>query len=110
MRNNLIEPCTTFFAIGLIVGLANTVGCRSTTPAPWPYVGVYSGYYSRGRELSFFQPQGSSERWWLSNYEKIEATQAAQNSEIYLVVQGSITPKGRYGHLGAYDRELRVSQ
>ena len=31
-------------------------------------------------------------------------------SPVYLVVRGSLTPEGSYGHLGSYRRELLVTE
>ena len=96
--------------IGLLGGLAILCGCKST-PESFPFDGVYSGYYSRGFEVSSFRPQGSTERWSLSSNKTLEPIMRATDggAEIYLVVRGTITPKGSYGHLGGNNRELYVS-
>ena len=68
----------------------------------------YSGYYyMNGFEVSLFRPVNSHERWWLAGTGTIICPLPA-NSYIYLEVVGELSFKGRYGHNGLYDRQLRT--
>ena len=97
------------FGIALVLVAAILCSCKSTPlPQPFPYEGVYSGYYVWGFEVSAFYPQGARERWWLVRHGKIDLHEL-NGSEVYLAVRGTLTPKGKYGHLGGYDRELYVT-
>jgi hypothetical protein len=64
---------------------------------------VFSGYYAKRFERSDFRPAGSKEVWWLTHD---AATKGLLDGCVYVVVRGTLSPKGRYGHLGAYDREI----
>jgi hypothetical protein len=87
--------------------------------APWPRSGVFVGYYIHGFEKSDFKPAGTTEHWWLSGNIKSVADlfiasskdqSPTTKSAVYLVVRGSLSREGQYGHLGAYKRELLVSE
>jgi hypothetical protein len=87
--------------------------------APWPTKGVFAGYYYHGFEKSDFKPNGTTDVWWLSgNISSVvnlfiapSRNELPQVKEpVYLVVRGSLTPGGGYGHLNAYKRELSVTE
>lgn len=94
-----------FVAVSVLV----LSGCEST--APWPESGVYAGYYHRwDREVSDFKPAGTTERWWLSATGAQAEAIRAKGVPLYLVVRGSLSKVGHYGHFGRYSREIVVTE
>ena len=72
---------------------------------------VYSGRYTRAFEVSWFQPDGSKEIWWASGaLPTAEATEPRNDQVFHLVARGTLSPKGRYGHLDGHERELVVKE
>ena len=82
---------------------------------------TYKGTFSTNFEMSAFVPDGSNERWWLKENDDnpvlpIPPEPAAQRvyffagSQTYLVVEGKVTRKGKFGHLGKYDREFTITR
>jgi hypothetical protein len=94
-----------FFAAVLAVLVIS--GCGRE--APWPSAGVFTGYYSKAFEQSDFRPTGSKEIWWLT-IDQAMKDPAPVGRCIYLVVRGTLTPRGSYGHLGKYDRQLSAQE
>ncbi len=74
------------------------------------------GYVSFGFEDSSFYPCNSSERWWLNEPsslgidERYDAIASNPYEHVYARLRGSRSPRGKYGHLGAYQREFTVSE
>ncbi|HEV2129662.1 MAG TPA: hypothetical protein VGR27_01080 [Longimicrobiaceae bacterium] len=84
-------------------------GCASVTSGRPE---LFRGFYEHGFEVESFRLCGSQERWWVVrgyelNRRYRELTQA-QYERVYAEVRGYAGPAGRYGHLGAYARELTV--
>ncbi|MCC7077191.1 MAG: hypothetical protein IT198_08710 [Acidimicrobiia bacterium] len=76
---------------------------------------VYTGHYSTGFEVSAFVECGSDEQWWVvGSAELTEEVEAAADSPpyepVYLRVRGTLSEPGTYGHLGAYQRQLTVTE
>jgi hypothetical protein len=66
-----------------------------------------------GFEVSSFQPAGSDERWWVSRGKLDEAAMAQLNSRargapLTVEFRGVTSDRGRYGHMGLYQREFVV--
>jgi len=109
-------------AIAIIVLAATATVFRRFTyeqRSPWPTNGVFVGYYWRGFEVSDFKPLGTRERWWLtgniapvaSGFISPSATDRRKfRNGVYLVVRGTLSPEGSYGHLSHYSRELVVQE
>jgi hypothetical protein len=74
----------------------------------------FAGYYSQGFEADAFRPCGSEERWWVTEGTELRARYAALSpepyEEVYVEVRGHAGPTGKYGHLGAYTRELATRE
>jgi hypothetical protein len=74
----------------------------------------FAGHYSQGFEVDAFRPCGSEERWWVTEGTELRSRYAAlspkQYEEVYVEIRGHAGPSGRYGHLGAYTRELAVGE
>lgn len=79
----------------------------------------FKGTYTFGLEQSDFRPEGSAEKWWLNGNIGELRTRFAEASKdvppelsgpVTVVVDGRLSPVGEHGHLGLYQRELRVDQ
>jgi hypothetical protein len=78
----------------------------------------YSGVWDWHFETSAFTPDGGEGPYWLSGdgavWDRLNApfneTGAGPWGRAHLIVEGTLSPPGRYGHLGAYTRELRVTR
>lgn len=84
---------------------------------------TFEGHYVTGLETSAFTPCDSAyadERWWITadsaawaTLQRGAGTTAPETGEFrrsYLKVRGGLSDTGSYGHLGAYDRRLRVTE
>jgi hypothetical protein len=76
---------------------------------------VVSGIYSWGFEVSDFQPCGLDEKWWVVGLEpELSSRYRDITSEayepVYAQLKGNKSELGRYGHLGAYDRQFEVHE
>ena len=99
------------FLVGLL-GLA--LSACASTPAPQRYSGVWDWHF----ETSSFTTDDGQGPWWLhaegEAWERINAPFAASGAGPWgrarLVVEGELSGPGRYGHLGAYQREFRVTR
>jgi hypothetical protein len=77
---------------------------------------AYSGYFAYGFELSYLLPEGKKEKWWLSGATPCPEIQTQfppsgpDTPILFVVVRGSLSGKGTYGHLGKYSRELMATE
>lgn len=81
---------------------------------------VFAGRYESGFETSAFHPCGSEEQWWVTAdsaaWARLHEPPARVDSVGYLEavafvrLRGRRSPPGEYGHVGAYDRELTVTE
>ena len=78
-----------------------------------------TGHMVIGFEIASFVPCGletSGEEYWLSAdpgvelYDAYHAAVGEDYTPAYIHVTGRLSPPGEYGHLGAYTRELTVSE
>jgi hypothetical protein len=74
---------------------------------------IYRGVCTKRWEVSRFQPCGSREEWWITGHvdriiTALTTPDGFTGGTLYVEVQGSVSSPGRYGHLGAYRRELTV--
>jgi hypothetical protein len=84
---------------------------REKDTARWPKTGVFSGYYRHQFEISDFRPAGTSERWWMKGAGNfVLGAMCGMSDPCYLVARGELSGQGSHGHLGAYNRELRVTE
>lgn len=93
----------------LALGLA---GCVPAVTGPGGERQV--GHYSHGFEVDSFVPCGSEERWWVGGGADIQsrynAIAPAPYRPVYVELVGRVGPEGRFGHMGAYLRELEVAE
>ena len=75
---------------------------------------VLAGHYSQGFEVDAFRPCGSEESWWVTQGAELrsryQALSPRQYQEVYVELRGDAGPRGQYGHLGAYTRELAARE
>lgn len=76
---------------------------------------VYAGHYSTGFEVSAFTECGSGEAWWVRGTADLQVQAKAANDgaayePVFVRVRGTLSEPGTYGHLGAYPRELTVTE
>lgn len=96
----------------------------AAAPAPGAQEAVFEGRYTSGFEVSAFEPCGerwAGESWWVMADSAAWAGLRAALDEtregrgpgdyvtVFVRVRGAVTDTGRYGHVGAYDRRLRVT-
>lgn len=99
-------------SVGALAVLSGIGYFAFRTSQLWPR--EYAGHFSMGFETSAFTPCAPGERWWVSGVSKDmseryrAASQGQDYQAVYLRVRGRVSAAGRYGHLGAYDRELQV--
>jgi hypothetical protein len=98
----------------LLVVLFGLAACV-TTPAQQAQ--RYSGTLYWSFETSAFRTDDGQGPYWLSSetvWPQVVAPlqQAGRGpyGRVHLVVEGDLSPPGRYGHLGAYSNELRVTR
>jgi hypothetical protein len=87
-------------------------GCSQSVS--WPTSGVYLGYYNFGFETSRFSPTNSHEQWWLSGKDPCPAleheVERGVTPALYIEVRATLSPTGKYGHMGQFSRELTVKE
>lgn len=79
---------------------------------------TYSGLYRQGFEQSDFFPDTGGGPWWFTYegdlWSQIEPFARGQGrgvaAVVRLEVEGEVSAPGRYGHVGAYERELIASR
>jgi hypothetical protein len=100
------------FLAGLL-GLA-LAACASAPSGPQRYSGTWEWHF----ETSAFTTDDGQGPWWLhaegSTWDQINAPLTRSGGgpwgRVHLVVEGELSAPGRYGHMGAYERELRVTR
>lgn len=104
MRRNILSA---------VLGLA-LAACATVAGEPQRYSGTWDWHF----ETSSFTTDGGEGPYWLVGegevWSELNAPfqQAGRGpwGRAHLVVEGELSPPGRYGHLGAYERELRVTR
>lgn len=82
-------------------------------PAEEPGSSWIRGRYLAAFEVSSFQPEGSTERWWTSFDERLgnearELVESARGTPVEVELAGKVSDPGEYGHMGFYNREFTV--
>lgn len=73
----------------------------------------YSGFYVRSFEVSSFHPCSSEEQWYAIGEPLTSAylnCGVRYGDSAYVVLYGTVSPPGSYGHLGGWDRKFYVSE
>ena len=84
---------------------------------PSPVMGQYSGCLFLGFEARAFVPEEAPESvWWFQGNvdgERLDwnrnARRTPRGKGVFVVVRGSVSPEGHYGHLDSYTRQITVS-
>ena len=73
---------------------------------------LWRGYVSFGFETSEFRPCGSREKWWVLSTKDLSQRYGKLSPKmygsVYVRMKGTPTVMGKYGHLGAYQRQFAV--
>jgi hypothetical protein len=82
-----------------------------------PHTERYSGTWDWHFETSAFTTDDARGPWWLhaegAQWEQINAPLSEAASpwgRVHLIVEGELSKPGRYGHLGDYERQFRVTR
>ena len=104
-----------------------SLACQTLILTPGPTTGEFEGYYASGFEVSSFVPCGMTEAasygigYWLNGTKEfydqyhalVQSSEFEQNTgylSVYVRFKGELSPAGSYGHLGAYEREVTVTE
>ncbi|MCB9135288.1 MAG: hypothetical protein H6636_07665 [Anaerolineales bacterium] len=116
----------TFNALFLPFFLA-ALACQLLSPNSGSTKGEFEGTYSNGFEVSAFVPcegvspgPGQVSAYWLTGtqdfydqyYALVQSSGFDQGTgylSVYVRFKGELSPSGSYGHLGAYAREVTVT-
>ena len=86
-------------------------GCREASGAEEV---VMSGRLSLGFETTSFRRCRSAENWLPimtpEMHARYDSLAGAMYVPVFARIRGTVGPRGRYGHMGANDRELRVAE
>jgi len=111
----------------LILLFLASLACQTLLPGSGTKTGEFEGYYASGFEVSSFVPCGIAENasygngYWLTGttefydqyYALIQSSGFDQSTgylSVYVRFKGELSPPGHYGHLGAYEREVTVTE
>jgi hypothetical protein len=81
--------------------------------------GAVRCFYSWGFEVEAFQPCGSKEGWWVVSMNpeagrtlsrRYREATSGPYQRVYAELKGTPSTKGRFGHMGAYDREFALEE
>jgi hypothetical protein len=119
MKRLLYLPLTLLFL--------TTLACQAILPDSRVNSGEFEGFYTSGFEVASFIPgemigdpnQGVG--YWVNGtpelYEQYTALVQSRGSDpisgyipVYVRFKGELSPPGNYGHLGAYEREVTVTE
>lgn len=97
-----------FLVLGSSVSLVLYTACDEL------FVDEYEGHYTVGFEVSSFVPCGSKEAWWVTGsstlVECVGEIDYYNLSTVFARVKGKESKKGKYGHLGGYEREFDLKE
>lgn len=108
-----------------VLALAGAAAALAPAARTGPQEAVFEGRYTSGFEVSTLEPCGerwAGETWWVMADSAAWAGLGASLDEaragrgpgdyvtVFVRVRGAVTDTGQYGHVGAYDRRLRVTE
>jgi hypothetical protein len=101
----------------LLAGLAG-LGLAACVSKSAPASNVYSGELDWHFETSSFVTNDGRGPWWLSAdgavwsdvVAPIQRGGGGPWGQVRLTVEAELSAPGRYGHMGAYEREIRVTR
>ncbi len=85
------------------------IGVDTTISVPVPAVptGRYSGHFEFDFEKQVFRPCGQREEWWA--WGMPADLQKSWGQRTFVTVEGELSGRGKYGHMGRYPRQIRVT-
>lgn len=87
--------------------------CASARKAPYESRPL-RGIFRHGWELQSFRPCGSREDWWVADAADLrpraERAGLDPDGPLLVEVRASVSPPGRFGHLGGYVRQIGVNE
>lgn len=95
----------------LILALPLLAACPRWGTEPEQQPVEHRGYYEAGFERDAFLPCGNDESWWVEGSGELYRRHrelAREYEPVMAVVTGRVSARGSHGHLGAYERVLRV--
>ena len=100
------------FLVSLLCGALGACASAAETPRQ------FSGTWDWSFETSAFRTDEGAGPYWLSAEGQtwsqivapIESAGAGPWGRLHLVVEADLSAPGRYGHMGAYEREIRVTR
>lgn len=95
-------------------GCASHVGAEQVAPVASPDPAVaperFSGFYEAGWEKQVFRPCGLQEEWWSWSTDQIIEEDQRGWGQVFVVLEGQVSPPGSFGHLGQYPRQIVITQ
>jgi hypothetical protein len=96
----------------VVVALLTPAACGDPFALP---DGSFHGHYTFAFEASAFRPCGADASWWVSGdldpvFAFFGPLPPGEAARAFVRWHGELSGKGRYGHLGAYERELTVTE
>jgi hypothetical protein len=93
-----------------LITIAACASARNAAYEPRPLRGIYR----HGWEVQSFRPSGSRENWWVANgadlRPRAERAGLDPDGPLLLELRASVSPPGRFGHLGGYSRQIGVEE
>ncbi len=75
---------------------------------------IHKGYYWREMEQIAFVPLCKNVKWWISWDLKSDREFGKKGVwdkyPVYMVIEGSVSEKGKWGHLGGYPRMITINK
>ncbi len=78
-----------------------------SVPVPAVPTGRYSGVFEFDFEKQVFRPCGQREEWWA--WGMPADLQKSWGQRTFVTVEGELSGRGKYGHMGRYPRQIRVT-
>ena len=95
----------------LVIVLLLVTGCGDDPIEPSSLV---QGRYNLMFESSALDPCDIDQSWWVVNSDVLrdqyDAIAEFPGQEVFLSVAGRMSAVGSYGHMGAYEREFRITE
>ena len=106
---------TGYMAAGLVA--LSLSGCSIANDLFGSSDDSWQGSVAIGFEVESFQPCSQDVQWWLTGAEafvelhtKYRDLGVKQYAPVYAKIKGRRSVKGKYGHLGLYEREFYVEE
>ena len=78
-----------------------------SVPVPAVSTGRYTGHFEFDFEKQVFRPCGRREEWWA--WGMPADLQKTWGQRTFVTVEGELSGRGEFGHMGRYRRQIRVT-